>query len=80
MLTRKQAKTKECPYFLIGRAINYLCTAEECPKWVDRDIDRILCPQLTSCEKVGKEHLFITPQEYIEHCNHCEQLFGRCGG
>lgn len=88
MLTREQAKTKQCPYliqadtyaFINGSNRDTLCTAEQCPKWADESPDNFLCEKRKSCNKVKDSMGIVTYKEYIKHCNHCPKRFGRCGG
>lgn len=84
MLTRAQARTKECPYRIAAFLRPdehpakewFLCTANDCPKWVDIDGDGKLNPFCGNGTNVGQqEHCTVSG-----NCNDCPHRYGRCGG
>lgn len=86
MLTREQARKQPCiplvSGFLAGtKALTMgkeelLCTANDCPKWVDIDGDGVVLPFCGNGTNVGQhEHCNVASS-----CNNCPHRYGRCGG
>lgn len=97
MLTREQARTKYCPIKMAGSFASpssvgiekkyLLCTANDCPKWVDtEDEGSWMCPKHKDyIRDHRKEWLFedalkCAGKNGLTECDDCPHRYGRCGG
>lgn len=87
MLTREEARKKECPYRAAGLWANsnpnmsavdgaLNCRADDCPKWVDAFEYNGASKTRPSDRCIEMQSGCSTGQE----CLHCPYRYGHCGG
>lgn len=94
MLTREQARTKECPYRIGAHLADgeilpqewFLCTANDCPKWVDDEIKvyaeegartREMTHRCDHVRYAGDARACMDGKQIL--CSDCNHRYGRCG-